>query len=386
MSEFARASVFLILRALGVLFPYLGVYAKSLGSTRSFLSCIAYIAYFSFSFAFLLVLRDPTSGGDAGYGADAQYYMDAFDSLGKINGFDVSEILETGLIYTGSAEPLFWVTSYALSALTGDPLTVWWCIGFLTLFLIGISASTLDKNLSFYILAIFVSTITYYVFPGSGLRQGMAFSILFCAVVELFKNNKFLCTTFSALAVLAHSSSLPVAVVLISSAWDSRKISTKAIKLLLVLIATVGFYYIQSAQIESKFATYSEIARQDLAYVQAAVEGAFLIGLMVFFRRLFPSQFKKSFYLFVVTLLAVAVFFQGGGFERYYRYLYVFGILILAAVSAAKPTFLRVSLFFSCSWLCFIVLSRYSGLFVKGGFFEHVFFSPIYIFLNSIFV
>lgn len=384
MNIFAQAIFLLAVRALGFIFPYVGVYVNALGAERNKIFYFLSLLYLSSSFAFLVVLREPTSGVDAGYGADAQYYMDAFDVLSRMTGFDIQEIVETGLLNTGSAEPFFWIFSYLLSIIFKNSLAVWWAIGALTLFLIGFSAYKLDKRIGFYVLALFVSTITYYVFPGSGLRQGLAFAVLFFSAIELFRNKRMPCTLLAAIAVLTHSSSLPVAVILISGVWESKSYGVRVIKVLLVLIAVIAFYYLQSVQIESKFAAYSEVSRQDLAYVQALVESVFLAGLLFVYRRLFPSNFKNSFCFFLISLVAVALFFQGGGFERYYRYLYVFGLLILARVSTANLWFLRASLSSAFAWLLFVVYSRYADLFVDGGLLGHVFYSPLYLLFQHI--
>ena len=380
-----------------LMFPILGVYIWALGllSGKKWFD-LAILIYYCLFFSFFVALRDPMSGfSSAGYGMDAGHYMNAFEALSNYSIFDFESVRNVAKGNTGSNEPLFWFFAHIFQLVFLDRYIVWIVFSFIGLLLISIPYFCFfSSRRAFIILACYVSTITFYVFQGSGIRQGLAFSVLSFAFVAYI--NKFFSLSIlgSLVATLIHYSAAPVMAVFIFSAFIKRGIWTKIIiGLFSTIILLLSSYHFITEQIYVKSIGYLEQAStQKSAYLQFIIESVFIFYLA---RRLgsnryssFVKDFLGIFLLFsYIIAIITGIVMSGGGFERYYRYLYIISLFIVSEYACSKVRVNSINSIFSgpwvimvaASWMLFLVFSRYQGLFVEGGVTEHLLYSP---FLN----
>ena len=182
--------------------------------------------------------------------------------------------------------------------------------------------------------------------------------------------------------------------VFIFSAFIKRGIWTKIIiGLFSTIILLLSSYHFITEQIYVKSIGYLEQAStQKSAYLQFIIESVFIFYLA---RRLgsnryssFVKDFLGIFLLFsYIIAIITGIVMSGGGFERYYRYLYIISLFIVSEYACSKVRVNSINSIFSgpwvivvaASWMLFLVFSRYQGLFVEGGVTEHLLYSP---FLN----
>jgi len=267
--------------------------------------------------------------------------------------------------------------SFILSKLLIEPKLVWIALTFIGLILICYPYFMISPRLGFISLALYTSTITFYVFPGSGFRQALAFAFLSSAVYSVVYNRQFLCVIFASAAALTHASSSPIAAIFLIIGLQKRESNFKLITYASIIVIFSVFYFLQSGQINEKLESYTLYSRQDSALIQAVVESSAILFIFFYYRHLFNPKIFNIYIYYFISLIIIAVLFEGAGFERYYRYLYIFSIYSLSILSSQSKKFNFYILFGSGSWLIFIVSSRYNGLFSEAGLFNHLFVKPL---------
>lgn len=372
-----NSAIITLLVILCLIFPIFGVFAASVCFTRKSINInILFLLYFCFAFSLLLTLRNPEDGLAVGIGMDAQHYMHAFQQFIKNSNFDVKQIILTAVSNTGSGEPLFWILSYFLSTLFEDSINVWMALTFIGLIIISYPFFTIKHRLGFLSLALYVSTITFYVFPGSGFRQGLAFSFLYAALFYLSEDRIKLSLIYSVSALFIHASSLPVAMIIFMANLRSNFHKYRYYIVFGIIPSIILLYYFEFSQITEKFEGYQQYEAQYTAYIQSAIESVVLLIIYKKFKTNLNRKFGLALYLYILSLIAFAFLFTGSGFERYYRYLYIFSIYILVKICQIKNKFAIPIVVISLFWMLFILQTRYAEYYFNGGLVNHIFYSP----------
>lgn len=355
---------------------------------KSFIYLIPIVAFFIYTNSALMTERDIYIL-ESGYGTDIMHYLDAFYELINREVGSYQDLLYVAASNTSSAEPFFWWVTYILSIIFSKPEQIWLSLIFISLVIYSVALAKINPKYVLVGLILYVSTITFFVFAGSAIRQFLALSLLSISIAY-HRNNK-LFFLFLLLTLLTHGTMLfVVPLVLVSKVIAEKEYTYKTVMLygaifslsisfLLIFAAPIvikvfgGDSFILS-KLNSKLSTESESFSW---FIQFLIETVLFSVFCYYVNSRVPRFLTICF--IILTLSVMGFSFLPGFGDRIYRSLYVIYTLYFAYYFAYLDTYLKKYFFattlllMSCAWYIYIYFERYQPLFFSGD--EQVFFS-----------
>tara|TARA_R110001592_G_scaffold255666_7_gene519422 strand:- start:37 stop:1287 length:1251 start_codon:yes stop_codon:yes gene_type:complete len=335
----------------------------------------------SFVFSLLVASRDSLTGIEkGGFGSDIINYKNAFNSILELEAFNLSDILQISVNQTGSGEPLFWGLVYILSLIVQNPDMLWFLITFIFLSIFSVYTASSRLYGSLQVLIILCSTITFYIYFSSVIRQGVAFLIVYISVNEFYKGRLKRSYFLILLAALCHYSAIVIAI----SLYFGNRLkgfhigNTSKILTYGIVIFILGLVLLQiTPYLPSDLnLAYKLQARLSNTAVQTSFwEIQFFSEIIIFFIivKCFSISVPKKIIasLVVFCFLVVLCIPMAGIADRLYRYTYVFYLFSYshwlnerdksAVVQLIQPFI--IILFFI--WFCILFSTRYDQIFFE---------------------
>lgn len=339
-----------------------------------------------FVFSMLVTSRPEWSGIEyGGFGSDIALYKLAFSELIDLKTFDIKEVFFISASQTGSTEPIFWSFTYLLTRLFSTPDLIWFSITFCSLGVLYYYFSLDTKFSPIPLLVIFCSTITFYIFLGSVIRQGVAFVLFYACIFEFYQGNLKKSYGFIFLAAMIHFSCFILFICLFfgerMKELSFKNYKKNSLYVALLFIFIFGCYFIlPNLQFDSnlfdKIRTRINIGDYNNSHweFQFFTEVAAFLMLQKFLRFKLPENLYMTF--LILCVLVIMTIPLVGVADRLYRYTYVFYLFYYwfwmkngNQTSQKLKLFIQnILVFVSFSWFCFLFLTRYDGLFMESDF------------------
>lgn len=350
-----------------IIFPYVFFRTFNNGNKVlfSYLDLMVFF-YYSLCISILLANRPYYLGEHAGFGDDLYHYYKIFE---WIDSSSIKELFYNfGFITssTGSAEPLFWSIVKLLTYFTDSAQGVHILLSMLGLFIIFYAGNVWNKQGLLFIL-LYTNTITFFAFQGSALRSGLAFSFALLGVVVFIKNkNKIL----PMIAPFIHFSMIPLPFITYAVNLNFQKIRNSFFLSIFTLFSIIVFLFVvyktQDAGLGAK--VYARLNEESLLDVTSIIQ--FIFESLVTFCLIFyfvsnkvDPYLKKGILLFF-TFACFLIFISPTAFSRFYRYEYIFIIIVYSSIIKYSLPFSRFLLIFSMLfWYIFIGFDRYISVF-----------------------
>lgn len=381
-----RYGAFIIAVVSAIFFFYFPVLVSFFIACLCFVRIPTFISLIVGSFICLVFAMLVTSRGDldgaftAGFGTDILLYKNAFSSIADLEYFNLQDILSISVSQTGSSEPLFWIIVFVLSRISSNPDFIWFAFAFISLLLFLFYLLVQKKSTPIPIIVIFCSTITFYIYQSSVLRQGMAFIFTFIGLNELKKGNLRASLLVLGSGVLIHFSVLIMIVVTLIgnqiNDFDKKggiklTIYCLIISLLILLFVNITPYLPSDINLFYKIQT--RMSGVDAETSNWEVQ--FLFEVLMFFILVFFIKIKIHPSLLAAFILLCIIVIAGipltGFSDRLYRYTYIFYIIVFldwinkpSAQKQQKMYFQSfVVIMFFC-WFCLLLSTRYNEVFL----------------------
>ncbi|WP_281223042.1 EpsG family protein [Photobacterium sanguinicancri] len=328
--------------------------------------------------SFLLPQRD-LHIVSSGIGTDILHYMDAFEQLIYLNSFNYSAIMDIAAKNTGSWEPFFWILANGLAVIFDSGDSIWSGMIFISLFVFLIGAWKQSPEFALVTLCAYMSTITFYAFSISALRQFLALSFFFLAL-SFYKNDKVFYISLL-LAILSHGTMLIISPLIILAKYASlhTKLTNRRVIIIAFVFSLSLLTFIKIAlpfllsfvsSIDTgiigkvKALTNGENTNNSISsFVQLFIEGLIFSFYIFHFRRFIPRFLVLSF-IFVFSVSIILVLGTNFG-DRVYRVIYIiYMVAISCHFSNIKSVIGRYILSFSCVsisfiWFLYLYYERY---------------------------
>ena len=381
---FALGILFLLLFPKLFLFLYLAVrYISNVSKYKNivFFDFVVFL-YCSLSLAFMIANRPYYLGKEIGFGEDMFHYYNAFYWVID-NDFSIF-IKDFGMItnLTGSAEPVFWLIVKIFSFFTNSEYTIHILLTLLGCYFIFLAGQIWSKS-GLLFLFFYTNTITFFAFQGSAIRSGLAFCFILFALVLFLKNiNKYLIY----LSPTIHFSMIPLPLIIYFSSLDFKNPKNYyKLGFVVTLMLLIIFYFSMKSldgglgsKLTSKLADENTI--DYVSVIQFLIENmiTFLI-VFLFSKRIVSKEIKVGLIvLFFVCLLML--FVSPSSFSRFYRYEYIYFILIYSSIFMKSSKWVRlVILTLSMLWFVFLGFDRFIGVFAEN-IFDYLAFNVLYRF------
>jgi hypothetical protein len=343
------------------------------------------LIYIVMVFSFLVTSQPDWQAIESdGFGSDIFFYKNAFKQLIDMQFFDLTKVLTIAVSNTGSAEPLFWSFAYFLSRIVSSPNQLWFAITFFALSALCFYSSKGMKYSPISILVVFCSTITFYAYQGSVLRQGLALVFVYIGLSELGKNKAKNAFVILGMASFVHFS----AFILLIAAFLGTRVKEFKIQnigpwlgYIAGVLALSMFFFVVVPHLPgdinliykiqtriSTAETYSSNWK-----VQFFLEIALFIFITKAFRIKLPEAVYSSFIIFsVIVILSIPL---AGLADRLYRYSYAFYLFFYwywfnSTVHVSNKYLMHcftITIFFL--WFCFLLSTRYENFFMETDIF-----------------
>ncbi|HCG6695224.1 EpsG family protein [Vibrio parahaemolyticus] len=273
----------------------------------------------------------------SGYGYDVIHYLKAFEELIMLDGYDFIEINKIGLFNTGSSEVLFWQYSYLLSVFTDEPRQVWFLIVFNGIVLLYLSLLNINKFPIF--IMIFLSSITFWAYAGSAIRQFAALFMLILAVKYHENKKVYLILILSCFIHLSFVFITLLFLYIKVIKIHSIKMAFKHSLVILIVSLSFGFisnYIFNFIEVENGLSgkLASRLADNESGYswlLQYIIESLFFVVFcFVIIRNKAVTKLSYFSMVFLILFfsLVVGLSLFSGISDRLYRYSYLFYLLI----------------------------------------------------------
>lgn len=321
--------------------------------------------YVALNLAKMLSSRPYYLGSDVGYGDDIFHYHNAFEWVGNASILEFFYEYSNIVALTGSSEPLFWIFIKFITYFTSDNILIHSFITLSGLLLIYIAGEIWNRCGLLFIF-LYTNTITFFALQGSGLRSGLAFSVILLGYVLFIKKGK---NVLQLLAPFFHFSLIPVVVVnyIPNILKASKKIKIYSGSLMFLFIS--GFLYLSyktsDSGLGSKLSSrISETLIDASSVIQFVFETIVTILFIYFFKEKIGNRnLVLSFYFFII-LSFIILLLAPTGFGRFYRYEYIYFLLIYTDLFFRLNYFYRfLMLSVSLLWFFYLGTYRYADIF-----------------------
>lgn len=321
--------------------------------------------YISILLSIMLANRPYYVGVNIGYGDDMLHYYNAFSWVGSTTLIEFFTDFNRVTQLTGSAEPLFWIVVKIITLFVEDGFYIHCFITFLGCLIIYISGQIWSKSGLLFIF-LYTNTITFFAFQGSAIRSGLAFAVALLGYVIFTKYKKSL---IQFLAPFIHFSMIPMPIINYAGFFNNFTIKNKIYIAIISITSIFFFIFLSKNSLESGLGAkissrLSESLTDTSSIFQFILESFFtIIIILIYRRRIDNNPLVKSFLIFFVVCLIVLAL-SPTAFSRFYRYEYIFMILIYTNLFVNSSRFMKAFvLLVSFGWLIFIAETRYVGVF-----------------------
>ena len=374
---------------LGFFAPIIGCYALALvyifkvsKPVDAFLGVLVCVI-----FSLLVTSRDEMNGWTTGgFGSDIYQYKLAFAKIIELKDFDLANIIFISTSNTGGSEPIFWSFIFFLSRVFSSPQQIWFALTLFSLLLLLYNLSKDSKFSPIPLLVVFCSTITFYIYQGSVIRQGLAFVLIYVAVAAYYKGRQKKAFTVLIVASLVHFSAFLILLCLLLGHRIKKiyiaNISSIFGYILLFFLGLLALYIVLPALPSDINLIYKLQVRLNAAsYHSSNWEVQFAVEVIAFLSITKLLKFHLPERIFIaycaLCFLTVAGMPFVGISDRLYRYTYVFylfyywlwmkdGIRINLAGKLGMQTILVL---LSFGWFLFLFSTRYDGMFLDADVF-----------------
>ncbi|UTV26974.1 EpsG family protein [Photobacterium atrarenae] len=321
----------------------------------------------------------------SGLGTDILHYFDAFNEILSLKSSSHSEIMKIAAENTGSWEPIFWEVVNWLSVPLNSSYEIWSGLIVLSLFLYIAAVWRISPEFILVSLCLYVSTITFFVFSISALRQFLALSFFVIALSVIKKDIVFY--SMLLLAVLCHGTMLIVSPIIILAKLLSKRTDinyNKVIGVASVLsfsfllfikfilpIFLSRFSYIDYGVIGKLNAIINTKGSNSLSSLIQLVIEALIFSLYLYYYRSYIPHFLKLSFIFLFFISSALLIGTDFG-DRVYRVIYIIYILSFAYHFSAMKSYLERYIFsivivsFSFVWFLIIYYTRYGVFYFDG--------------------
>ncbi|HAT8492928.1 TPA: EpsG family protein [Vibrio vulnificus] len=273
----------------------------------------------------------------SGYGDDIIHYLNAFEQLIMLDGYDFIEINKIGLFNTGSSEVLFWQYSYLLSIFTDEPRQIWFIIVFNGIVLLYLSLLNVNKFPIF--IMIFLSSITFWAYAGSAIRQFAALFMLILAVKYHEDKKVYIILILSCFIHLSFVFITFLFLYIKACSINSIKLAFKHSLIILgggLFFGFISNYIFNFVEVESGLSgkLASRLADNESGYswlFQYFIESLFFVMLcyiLIKNKAVTKLSYYSMIFLVLFFSLVVGLSLFSGISDRLYRYSYLFYLLI----------------------------------------------------------
>lgn len=349
--------------------------------------CYRYIDFFVFVYmsiclSFMIALRPYDVGKEIGFGEDMWHYYNAFSWVSESNWYNFFNDFTTVTSLTGSGEPLFWIVIKIISLITNSNFIIHTVLTFLGCFLI-FWAGKLWSNSGLLFVFLYTNTITFFAFQGSAIRSGLGFCFILFALVLFLKNiNKYLIY----LSPTIHFSMIPLPLIIYVSSLDFKNPKNYyKLGFVVALMLLIIFYFSMKTldgglggKLTSKLADENSI--DYVSVIQFLIENMITFLIVFLFGKRIISKEIKFGLIFLFSVCLLMLFVSPSSFSRFYRYEYIYFILIYSSIFMKSSKWVRlIILTSSMSWFVFLGFDRFIGVFAEN-IFDYLAFNILYRF------
>lgn len=339
-------------------------------------------------FSLLVNTRDVYQGlFSGGFGSDIVNYREAFTQIIGVNSFDLTRILQISISQTGSGEPFFWGVVYGLSRIASNADTLWFFLTFFGLLLMLLYSFQNKRFNAIQILVIYCSTITFYVYQGSVIRQGLALIFIYVGLCELSKSKiKKAYVVFFVAGMIHFSALLLLMSVFMGGRIKNFKMSNVKVWgawLIILVVIGAALVYMMSylpRNINLFYKIQTRLSGSEVYTSNWEIQFFTEVAIFMLVSRLFKIKFPERIYfsfVFFCCLVVILIPFEGIS-DRLYRYTYAFYLFFYlywqSSSSCEKQQKIKlivqplvITTFFL--WFCFLFSTRYDGFYMNEGLF-----------------
>jgi hypothetical protein len=289
----------------------------------------------------------------SGYGTDILHYLSSFNELILLDSYDFFEVNKIGLFNTGSSEPLFWLFAFLCSRFSVNPHNVWFLLVMLSLIFSAVNFNYRAKNNTILILLVFVSSITFFSYAGSAVRQFVAIPFLIGFINNHSNRKSYI---YLLLGVAIHFSFIFIIAVFFAYKIVKRYKSDDFVFArfsIYIFLCGIGIYFL-SNNLMSILPVDNSLSGKITARMQDNESGfswliQYTFEISIFFSIMIYYKFKKKLdehdlFIFRFLMLFTGVVFGlsllSGISDRIYRYSYIF-YLVAISVSINRCSLIK---------------------------------------------